>query len=65
LAEYQSNLNCREGVAAKHERNTCLFFIDLTLIEAAARSGQDRLAQALRVERARVKGEPLKKEWAA
>ena len=39
--------------------------IDLTLIEAAARSGQARLAQALRVERARVKGEPLKKERAA
>jgi len=39
--------------------------IDLTIIEAALRSGQDRLAQALRAERARVKGEPSRKDAAA
>jgi hypothetical protein len=39
--------------------------IDLTIIEAAARSGQDRLAQALRVERAQAKGEVSRKETAA
>jgi hypothetical protein len=31
--------------------------LDLTIIEAAARSGQDRLAEALRIERAHAKGE--------
>jgi hypothetical protein len=39
--------------------------IDLTIIEAATRSGQDRLAEALRVERAQVKGEGLKTDSAA
>jgi hypothetical protein len=39
--------------------------IDLTIIEAAARSGQDRLAQALRIERAHTKGESLKMDSAA
>jgi hypothetical protein len=34
--------------------------IDLTIIEAAARSGQDRLAEALRIERAHAKGERVK-----
>jgi hypothetical protein len=34
--------------------------IDLTLIEAASRSGQHRLAEALRIERAQAKGERLK-----
>ena len=38
--------------------------IDLTIIEAAARSGQDRLVQALRVERAAKNG-TLRKETAA
>jgi hypothetical protein len=33
--------------------------IDLTIIEAAARSGQNRLAEALRIERAQAKGERL------
>jgi len=39
--------------------------IDLTIIEAAVRSGQERLARALRVERAQVKGERLRKDTAA
>lgn len=39
--------------------------IDLTIIEAAARSGQERLARALRVERSQVKGESLRKDTAA
>jgi len=39
--------------------------IDLTIIEAATRSGQDRLAEALRLERAQVKGEGLKTDSAA
>jgi hypothetical protein len=34
--------------------------IDLTIIEAAARSGQDRLAEALRIERAHAKGESVR-----
>jgi hypothetical protein len=33
--------------------------IDLTLIEAASRSGQDRLAMALRAERANARREPF------
>jgi len=39
--------------------------IDLTIIEAAARSGQDRLAEALRIERAAAKGESLRTASAA
>ena len=39
--------------------------IDLTIIEAAARSGQERLARALRVERGQVKGEGFRKDTAA
>jgi hypothetical protein len=34
--------------------------IDLTIIEAATRAGQDRLAEALQIERAQVKGEGLR-----
>jgi hypothetical protein len=39
--------------------------IDLTIIEAAERSGQDRLAAALRFERAQVKGEKFRRNSAA
>jgi hypothetical protein len=39
--------------------------IDLTIIEAAERSGQDRLAAALRFERAQVKGEEFRRNSAA
>ena len=39
--------------------------IDLTIIEAATRSGRDRLAEALRIERAQAKGERLKTYSAA
>jgi len=39
--------------------------IDLTIIEAATRSGRDRLAEALRIERAQTRGERLKTYAAA